>query len=128
MYLLDTHVVLWMAFEPKRIPAKTAKLLARRETPLCFSVATLWEVAIKSSLGRAEFQVNARGLHEGLLAEGVNELAIRPEHVFRVASLPWVHRDPFGRLLVAQAMAEQITLLTCDRRLQVYGRRHVQVA
>ena len=122
MLLLDTHLVLWAAFEPTRLSAKAAKILASREVPLAFSLATLWEISIKTSLGRPDFAVDAALLRRALLAEGFVELAITAPHVLRVATLPWVHRDPFDRLLVAQAMEDGLTLLTADATLKRYGR------
>ena len=122
MHLLDTHLVLWAAFEPERLSAKASKLLRSREAPLAFSLATLWEVAIKTSLGRPGFSVDPSKLHHALLAEGFIELPIQALHIARVASLPWVHRDPFDRLLVAQAIGERLTLLTADTTLKRYGR------
>jgi PIN domain nuclease of toxin-antitoxin system len=122
VFLLDTHLVLWAAFEPARLSAKASKLLRSREVALAFSTATLWEVAIKTSLGRPGFSVDPLKLHRALLAEGFTELPILAPHVARVASLPWVHRDPFDRLLVAQAIVERLTLLTADTTLKRYGR------
>ena len=122
MLLLDTHLVLWAAFEPERLSAKATKLLRSRELPLAFSLATLWEVAIKTSLGRPDFSVDSRLLHQALLAEGLTELPISAKHIARVATLPWFHRDPFDRLLVAQAIEEGMTLLTADAALKRYGR------
>jgi PIN domain nuclease of toxin-antitoxin system len=122
MVLLDTHLVLWAAYEPGRLSAKATKLLRSREAPLAFSLATLWEVAIKTSLGRPGFAVDPQRLHRALVAEGFVELAIQPAHIVRVASLPWLHRDPFDRLLVAQAIEERLTLLTADAALKAYGR------
>ena len=122
MHLLDTHLVLWAAFEPERLSSKATKLLRSRSAPLAFSLATLWEVAIKTSIGRPGFSVDARQLHKALLDEGFTELAIQARHIVRVAALPWVHRDPFDRLLVAQAMEERLTLLTADAALKGYGR------
>ena len=122
MFLLDTHLLLWTAFEPTRLSAKAAVLLASRESPLAFSLANLWEVAIKTSLGRAGFSVDPAVLHRGLMSEGFVELPLRAQHLFRVASLPWIHKDPFDRLLVAQAAEEKITLLTADATLRRYGR------
>lgn len=122
MLLLDTRLVLWAAFEPTRLSPKAAKVLASREGPLAFSLATLWEVAIKTSLGHPGFAVDPALLHRALLAEGFVELAITAPHVLRVARLPWVHRDPFDRLLVAQAIEEGLTLLTADATLKRYGR------
>ena len=122
MLLLDTHLVLWAAFEPQQLSPKARKLLESREQPLAFSHATLWELAIKTSLGRPGFAIDVPRLHTGLLTEGFAELPIRPAHLFRVAQLPWLHRDPFDRLLVAQAAEEGATLLTSDATLKGYGR------
>ncbi|MCG3189154.1 MAG: hypothetical protein LKCHEGNO_01427 [Burkholderiaceae bacterium] len=122
MYLLDTQLVLWLAFEPLRLPARTSRLLADRATPAAFSLVSLWEVAVKTSLGRPDFLVDARELREGLLDQGFSELGIRAEHLYRVAALPWIHRDPFDRLLVAQAMEEGLVLLSADRTLKRYGK------
>jgi PIN domain nuclease of toxin-antitoxin system len=120
--LLDTHLVLWAAYEPNRLSAAAKKLMQNREQPLLFSLATLWEVAIKSSLGRPDFSVDVGDLREGLLNSGFLELPIQAAHLCRVATLPWVHRDPFDRLLVAQAITENAQLLTADRTLKGYGR------
>ena len=122
MLLLDTHLVLWAAFDPGRLSAKAAKRLRSREVPLAFSLASLWEVAIKTSLGRPDFSVDPKLLHRALLAEGFVELPIHAAHIVRVASLPWIHRDPFDRLLVAQAVEERLSLLTSDAALAGEGR------
>ncbi len=122
MYLLDTHLLLSASFEPQRLSAKASKLLQSRDVPLMFSLASLWEVAIKTSLGRSDFSVDPEMLHRALLAEGLLELPVRAAHLTRVAGLPWVHRDPFDRLLVAQAAEEKLTLLTVEATLRRYGR------
>ena len=122
MILLDTHLLLWAAKQPERLPAKTGKLLALRESAVAFSVATLWEVAIKTSLKRPDFDVNVDALYRWLLAEAFTELPIAPRHLMVVATLPWFHRDPFDRLLVAQAQVEGLVLWTADARLKAYGR------
>jgi PIN domain nuclease of toxin-antitoxin system len=122
MLLVDTHLLLWAAFEPDRLSAKAVKTLQSRDTPLAFSLATIWEVAIKTSLGRPEFSVDPGVLHRALVGEGFVELPIKAAHLIRLATLPWVHRDPFDRLLVAQAMEEGLTLLTADATLKRYGR------
>lgn len=122
MQLLDTNLLLWAAFEPARLSPKAAAALRSRETPLAFSLASLWEVAIKTSLGRPDFAVDPALLHRALLSEGFVEMPITAPHLARVATLPWVHRDPFDRLLVAQALEDGITLLTVDATLKRYGR------
>ena len=122
MQLLDTQLLLWAAFEPARLSPKAVEVLQSRDLPLAFSLASLWEVAIKTSLGRPGFAVDPGLLHRALLTEGLVELPITAPHLARVATLPWVHRDPFDRLLVAQALEEGLTLLTVDATLKRYGR------
>jgi PIN domain nuclease of toxin-antitoxin system len=112
--LLDTHVLLWAAGQPDRLPAAARKLLNDPRNEPLFSSASLWEIAIKSGLGREDFSVNARLLRRGLLDNGYLELPITSEHAVAIDSLPPIHKDPFDRLLVAQSMVEGITLLTAD--------------
>jgi len=112
--LLDTHLLLWAAGEPKRLPKNIRTLLEDGDNELLFSAASLWEVAIKSGLGRKDFRVEARLLRRGLLDNGYSELPIVSEHVVAIESLPPIHKDPFDRILVAQAAVEGITLLTND--------------
>lgn len=90
------------------------------ENELFFSAASLWEIDIKRGLGRDDFQVDARLLRRGLLDNGYSELPIGSEHVVAIDSLPSIHKDPFDRLLVAQATVEGITLLTSDPRVAQY--------
>lgn len=119
--LLDTQLLLWLAVAPHRLGEPLHRLLLDRQTPVLFSVASLWEVAIKSSLGKPSFQVDARALRSGLLAEGIQELPLAVEHCLAVQDLPWVHRDPFDRLLVAAARESGCQLITADRTLLAYG-------
>ncbi|MBI1869105.1 MAG: type II toxin-antitoxin system VapC family toxin [Methylocystis sp.] len=112
--LLDTHVLLWAAGQPERLPAGGRALLEEPRNELIFSAASLWEIAIKHGLNRADFQVDARALRRGLLDNGYQELAISSEHAVAIDALPPIHKDPFDRLLVAQAIVESVTLLTVD--------------
>lgn len=112
--LLDTQLLLWAASEPSRLRPATRRLLDDPRHELLFSAASLWEVTIKASLGRDDFTVDARVLRRGLLDNGYAELPVTGEHAVAVAGLPPLHRDPFDRLLVAQASVEGITLLTAD--------------
>jgi PIN domain nuclease of toxin-antitoxin system len=118
--LLDTHVLLWAAGEPERLPEQARQLLEAPENELVFSVASLWEVAIKSALGREDFRVDAAVLRRGLIENGYLELPVAGEHAVAVAALPPLHRDPFDRLLVAQAQIEGIVLLTVDPLVAAY--------
>ena len=118
--LLDTHLLLWAAGAPDRLPAVARDLIEDPGNMLIFSVASLWEIAIKRGLGRDDFRVDPRLLRRGLIDNGYAELAITSEHVVAVDSLPPLHRDPFDRLLIAQATAEGVTLLTSDKALAAY--------
>lgn len=122
MWLLDTHLLVWAAYDEARMPRRAARLLESRSERLVFSVASIWEVAIKASLKRPDFTARPDELHRGLLGEGFVELPIQPAHIAHVAKLPWLHRDPFDRMLVAQAAVEKLTLLTADSALKGYGR------
>jgi PIN domain nuclease of toxin-antitoxin system len=118
--LLDTHLLLRAAGEPNRLSRKARTLIGNPENELLFSAASLWEVAIKRGLGRSDFQVDARLLRRGLLDNGYNELPIVSDHVVATESLPPIHKDPFDRVLVAQATVEGITLLTMDSLVAQY--------
>ena len=118
--LLDTHVLLWAAAEPERLPTAAHSLLDHPETEPVFSPASIWEVAIKAGLGRTDFQVDPRILRRGLLDNGYAELPITSEHAARLADLPPIHKDPFDRMLVAQAIASGMELLTADEIVARY--------
>jgi PIN domain nuclease of toxin-antitoxin system len=118
--LLDTHVLLWAAGSPAQLPPAARTLLEDPNNELVFSAASLWEIAIKRGLGRADFQVDARVLRRGLLDNGYLELSITSEHAVFIDSLPAIHKDPFDRILIAQATVEGITLLTADVLIAQY--------
>jgi PIN domain nuclease of toxin-antitoxin system len=112
--LLDTHLPLWAAGRTDLLPPASRVLLDDRDNELLFSAASLWEVTIKRWLGRDDFAVDPRLLRRGLLDNGYSELAITSDHAIAVDLLPLIHKDPFDRILIAQAMIEAITLLTAD--------------
>ncbi len=118
--LLDTHLLLWAAQGIDRLPADARMLMSEPENDLLFSVASLWEIVIKCGLGREDFKVDPRLLRRSLLDNGYHELPIHSEHVVAIAALPPIHKDPFDRLLIAQAIAEGITLLTTDTQVAKY--------
>ena len=119
-YLLDTHLLLWAAGQPERLSAAARRLIDNESNELHFSAASLWEIAIKSALGRADFRVEPRVLRRGLLDNGYVELPVTSEHAVSIDALPPVHKDPFDPLLLAQALTEGITLLTTDPELAKY--------
>lgn len=112
--LLDTHLLLWAAGLPDQLSDEARALLSDSGNELLFSAGSLWEVAIKSRLGRADFHVDPRLLRRGLLDNGYSDLPITSEHTVAIDILPPIHRDPFDRILVAQALVEGITLITSD--------------
>lgn len=124
--LLDTHVLLWAAGDPSKLSRKTRALLSAVDNALLFSVASLWEITIKRQLGRADFRVDPRLLRRGLLDNGYGEIVIASAHVVAIDSLPDIHRDPFDRLLIAQARVEGVALLTSDNMVLRYGEPSVK--
>lgn len=120
-YLLDTHLLLWAAGEPERLSTEARTILESSTNQLLFSAASLWEISIKNGLGRDDFSVNPRLLRRGLLDNGYVELPITSEHTVSLDNLLPIHKDPFDRLLVVQAMVEGITLLTSDALVARYS-------
>jgi len=118
--LLDTQLLLWAAGQPERLSPAARKLLKDPGNQLLFSAASLWEIAIKNTLGREDFRVEPRLLRRGLLDNGYTELPVTSQHAVSIDSLPPLHKDPFDRLLMAQALSEGITLLTGDALLARY--------
>ena len=112
--LLDTQLLLWAAGFSDRLSPEARQILEDPDNELFFSAASLWEVAIKTGLGRQDFVVDARVLRRGLLDNGYSELPVASEHAVAIDGLPPIHKDPFDRLLIAQSMVEGITLLTAD--------------
>lgn len=119
--LLDTHLLLWAAGEPSRLSKEARNLINDPDNELFFSAASLWEVSIKRGLGRKDFKADPRLLRRGLLDNGYGELPIHSDHVVVLDSLPGIHKDPFDRILVAQAVVEGFALLTTDAQLAKYA-------
>lgn len=118
-YLLDTHVIMWLA---KGSPlSEKANALIDSGAPLYFSVASLWEMTVKSGMGRADFLVNVPAFRSDAMNAGYLELNIEAGHAIAVGSLPRIHRDPFDRMLLAQAKVEGMNLLTADSDVVKYG-------
>ena len=116
--LLDTHAALWWLADDDRLGAASAQLLADPASEVLLSAAVVWEVAIKRSLGKLDAPEDFAAT---LIGAGARPLPISVEHADAVAELGWHHRDPFDRLLIAQAMIEQAVLVTNDPALQAYG-------
>ena len=120
--LLDTHALLWMVLDHPRL-SKRARTQIERITRLVYSAASFWEIGLKLSRGGFDFEL-PDAWHDELIRElrriGVSRLEIEPAHCRRLQDLPWHHKDPFDRMLVAQAQVEGLTILTADRRFKSY--------
>lgn len=120
-FLLDTHLLLWIAENSERLSDELRNELVDPSNEFIFSAASLWEISIKNALSRADFRVNPRAIRQGLLDGGYVELPITSEHAVNIDALPPLHKDPFDRLLLAQALTEGVTLLTADDQLARYS-------
>jgi PIN domain nuclease of toxin-antitoxin system len=118
--LLDTHILLWAAGQPEKLTEPARTLLANPQNSLFFSAASIWEIVIKLGLGREDFKVDPYRLRKMLVTHGYAELPITAEHALKVDALPPLHRDPFDRLLLAQARTEGMLLVTRDAAIVQY--------
>jgi PIN domain nuclease of toxin-antitoxin system len=118
--LLDTHLLVWAAERSPRLSPSTIRLLLSEENQLYFSAVSIWEIAIKVSQKRHNLKGDARALRRNLLANGYTEIPILSEHAVAIDALPPIHHDPFDRLLIAQAIIEDVLLLTADTTVARY--------
>ena len=119
--LLDTHILLWAAGQPEKLPESGRKMLLDNRNTLFFSAANIWEIVIKKGNGRDDFKVDPERMRKMLVLNDYKELAITTEHVLRVSALPPLHKDPFDRILIAQARSEGMLLMTVDAAVIDYG-------
>ena len=125
--LLDTHILLWAAGQPEKLAESARARLTDPENNLSFSAASSWEIVIKLGLGRDDFKVDLHRLRRMLVVHGYTELHVSSEHALRVHGLPLLHKDPFDRLLVAQARSEGMLLITADAAVAQYGESVIMV-
>ena len=118
--LLDTHILLWAAGQPDKLSPSAQEMLLDSRNTLFFSSASIWEVVIKRCLGRDNFKVDPYRLRKMLILNHYIELAITSEHALRVDMLPMLHKDPFDRILIAQARIEGMLLVTVDAAIIKY--------
>jgi PIN domain nuclease of toxin-antitoxin system len=118
--LLDTHLLLWLAGHVDRLSAAARAVLEDQHSFLMFSSISIYEVTIKANLARPDFRVDPASFRDRLLSNDFEELSFTSEHALAAERLPALHKDPFDRALVAQAIAEQVTLLTADAKVAAY--------
>jgi PIN domain nuclease of toxin-antitoxin system len=119
-FLLDTHLVIWVPVSGPRLSRSARAVLNDPTNELIFSVVSLWEVTIKRSIGKIDSKIDPRIIRHELLAMGYDELPVLAQHAVEADALPFIHKDPFDRLLIAQAIVEGITLLTVDAAVARY--------
>lgn len=119
-YLLDSQVLIWLANEPHKIISSIEDILMQKAEKIYFSHASIWEITIKSKLNKPDFNINAKKLYHHLLHNHYLELPINIKHCLKVYDLPMIHKDPFDRLLIAQAMLENLTFITHDGDILKY--------
>ncbi len=122
--LLDTHLLLWWLEANPSLPARAREMISSPENTIFVSAVSLWEIWLKQSLGKLRLPVD---FMERLVAESFENLPLTASQTRQVSLLPWRHRDPFDRMLIAQAQVENLILLTADEALAAYG-PNVQVA
>jgi len=120
-YLIDTHILLWIAYNPDKLSEPAQKIIEDTDNQLLFSAVSMWEIAIKSTLNKDNFFVDARILKRELMEHDYHELPITSANTLEIIQLPDYHKDPFDRLLIAQANYEGILLMTSDKLLAKYS-------
>ena len=127
-YLLDTHALIWMAWEPEKLSEEVIAILSNPRNRLYYSPASIQEIAIKLNLGKPDFGFDPVALTEGLEDAGYIELVIRSRHAYGIRELPEdMHKDPFDRLLVAQAREENLNLITNDEKIIKYCSDYINI-
>lgn len=121
VFLLDTHVLLWALDAPERLPQGIATQIESPESKVYFSAASIWEISIKAALGKINFHYSPEEIAQAARTTGFADLPVSAAHAAKVAQLPLHHRDPFDRLLVAQALVMPARLLTADSALTSYS-------
>ena len=118
--LLDTHVLLWWLADDPRLPQRARQWIALEAQSVFVSVVTLWEISLK--VGKGKLRADLAAIHRQIERGGFAYLPIEPPHVLKLARLAKHHSDPFDRMLLAQAISERLSLLTCDSALRCYGK------
>lgn len=125
-YLLDTHILLWyLTDNQEKLSAEYIEILLNEQNELYFSSVSIWEIAIKSGLNKADFRFKSKLVCDELLRQGFNLLDLKVNHIYYLEQLPSIHQDPFDRLLIAQAYSERLTLLTLDQKILQYPKQFI---
>ena len=120
-YLLDTHAVIWYLEESTELPKKITSIIDNPEMDICISTVSLWEIAIKIKLGKLDIKLTLRELLEYVKTRDFSIIHIEDEHLLALLDLQYTHKDPFDRLLISTAIAEDLTIITADENIQKYN-------
>ena len=119
-YLLDTHTALWLFEGNEKLPQCTRDIIYDADIDICISVISAWEIAIKVSLGKLDFNGGVATFLSAIEANNINLMGIHGSYVKMVETLPLIHRDPFDRLIVSTAISENMTIITIDENIHKY--------
>ena len=119
--LIDTHILIWFLEGKSSLSAKRKLLIVNGDNSVFISIASLWEIAIKVSLSKLDLSATIPAMIERVQAESIEILAITPDHILKVSKLPFHHRDPFDRMIIAQALVEDMPLISTDSDFTKYG-------
>jgi PIN domain nuclease of toxin-antitoxin system len=123
--LLDTHIVWWFLNGSEKLPATAGDIICNPENDIYVSIASVWEAAIKISIGKLEFDGGINGFIEAIEDNGFSLLEVNIKHIKIVTELPFIHRDPFDRMFIAQAMTENMAIMTVDENILKYDLKHI---
>ena len=123
--LLDTHALLWHFEDSAALSPSARNIINNPQNRLFISAASIWELSIKSSLGKLRLEAPIREIVGGYVKTGSTLLSMTPEHAMATEALPWHHRDPFDRMLIAQTRHEDLTLITQDEMIRQYDVRNI---
>ncbi|MEH2193251.1 MAG: type II toxin-antitoxin system VapC family toxin [Nostoc sp.] len=118
--LLDTHIFIWWDSEPEKLSPNILSLLQRTDTKLYVSVVSLWEIQIKSQVGKLTLSQSLEDIYDSQDKNGISFLSVIPAHVLNLNTLPLHHKDPFDRILISQALVEGLTLISIDQIFKLY--------
>lgn len=120
-YLVDTHTLIWSFENNKKLPQTTKNIIDDTDNEIFVSIASLWEMAIKISIGKLDLSVSLTQLIKDVTLKNIQILPVNSSHVLRVENLPFYHKDPFDRIIIAQSLVENITLISVDDVFDNYG-------
>lgn len=121
MYLLDTNALLFFLYNCEKLSKKASDVIYHNDEKICVSIVSLWEIAIKSSIGKLEIKSSISKIAETCEKEQFDILSIKPFHLDEVGRLPMIHGDPFDRLIISQAIAENLIIITKDGTIPLYN-------